>query len=256
MRLGEVLREGRRRAGLEIVDVEQTTKIRIKYLRALESEEWDQLPSPAYAKGFLRTYAQLLGLDADALVDEFRRQVEVGPDDQPFGPQGGARREGRSASKPSSGPPPMFPPIVPILVGLVVLAAIVFAAIGLLGDSGDEGASEPQTKQERRAERREAQRDADAAQGVALASSADVEVCLLDETPDPLVDGPVTAGDEAGPFDAQRLTLRFPEGFSPDDLELTIDGEPAVLEPADGPAAFRIEGTSVEPLDAPPASCP
>ena len=76
MRIGEVLKRSRTRQGIEIADVEERTKIRTKYLRALESEEWDVLPSPAYAKGFLRTYAQLLGLDADAIVDEYRRQVE------------------------------------------------------------------------------------------------------------------------------------------------------------------------------------
>ena len=76
MRIGQVLEQARARAGLEIADVEERTKIRAKYLRALESEDWGELPSPAYAKGFLRTYSQLLGLDSDALVDEYRRQVE------------------------------------------------------------------------------------------------------------------------------------------------------------------------------------
>ncbi|UJA20129.1 helix-turn-helix domain-containing protein [Thermoleophilia bacterium SCSIO 60948] len=257
MRLGEVLRDARNREGLEITDVERTTKIRIKYLRALEAEEWDQLPSPAYAKGFLRTYAQLLGLDGDALVDEFRRQVEVGPDDQPFGPQASTRR--RATPNPATqGPPPMFPPIVPIAVGLVVLAAVVFAIIGLLGDSGEESGGEP-TKQEQRAERREAREARAAEDGVVLAIERDTAVCLLDETPEPLVDGSVQPeGEELGPFDAERLTLRFPEGFAAGDAELTVRGEPADLEPesGDGPAQYRIEGRSVERIDPPPASCP
>ena len=75
--IGEKLKRARSREALEIRDVEERTKIRIKYLRALENEEWDVLPSPAYAKGFLRTYAQAVGLDADALVDEYRRTVET-----------------------------------------------------------------------------------------------------------------------------------------------------------------------------------
>ena len=78
--IGEVLKRTRTRHKIDIRTVEQQTKIRIKYLRALENEEWDVLPGPAYAKGFLRTYAQFLGLDGDALVDEYRRTVEAALD--------------------------------------------------------------------------------------------------------------------------------------------------------------------------------
>ena len=74
--IGDVLKQARQRAGLEISAVEEATKIRTRYLRALEAEEWDALPGDVYTKSFLRTYAQLLGLDAEALVDEFRRSRE------------------------------------------------------------------------------------------------------------------------------------------------------------------------------------
>ena len=59
-----MLREARMQAGLDIDDVEQHTKVRAKYLRALENEEWSLLPGTAFTKGFLRSYADLLGLDA------------------------------------------------------------------------------------------------------------------------------------------------------------------------------------------------
>ena len=84
MRIGEVLKQARARTGLEMRTVEERTKIRIKYLRALEDEEWDALPNSAYAKGFLRTYAQLLGLDGEALADAYRRQVEGGRSDPAY----------------------------------------------------------------------------------------------------------------------------------------------------------------------------
>jgi cytoskeletal protein RodZ len=74
VRIGETLKRARTRAGLDIRTAEERTKIRIKYLRALESENWEAIPSPAYAKGFLRTYAGVLGLDPDALVDDYRRR--------------------------------------------------------------------------------------------------------------------------------------------------------------------------------------
>src|SRR5579871_1657652 len=72
--IGETLREARVRAHLDIVDFEARTKIRAKYLRALEDEEWGLLPGYTFTKGFLRTYADMLGLDGRALVDEFKRQ--------------------------------------------------------------------------------------------------------------------------------------------------------------------------------------
>src|SRR5215210_4984177 len=84
MRIGEVLKQARARAGLDIRAVEEQTKIRVKYLRALEDEEWEALPNPAYSKGFLRTYAQLLGLDGEALADAYRRQVEGGHSDPSY----------------------------------------------------------------------------------------------------------------------------------------------------------------------------
>src|SRR5262249_62196209 len=55
---------------------EAKTKIRAKYLRALENEEWGLLPGPTYVKSFLRTYAQALGLDGKALVEEYRLNHE------------------------------------------------------------------------------------------------------------------------------------------------------------------------------------
>jgi len=74
--IGPMLREARMQAGLDIDDVEQRTKIRAKYLRALENEEWALLPGSAFTKGFLRSYADLLGLDPRLLIDEYKRQWE------------------------------------------------------------------------------------------------------------------------------------------------------------------------------------
>jgi len=72
--IGATLREAREQAHLDIMDFESRTKIRAKYLRALEDEEWSLLPGYTFTKGFLRTYADMLGLDGRALVDEFKRQ--------------------------------------------------------------------------------------------------------------------------------------------------------------------------------------
>ena len=74
--IGSLLRETRIRNKIDITTVEEATKIRAKYLRALENEEWVVLPGPTYVKTFLRTYAQFLGLDPHLLVDEYSARFE------------------------------------------------------------------------------------------------------------------------------------------------------------------------------------
>src|SRR3954453_14294639 len=74
--IGATLREARMRARIDISEIESATKIRAKYLRALENEEWDLLPGPTYVKSFLRTYAEALGLDARLLLEEYKLRHE------------------------------------------------------------------------------------------------------------------------------------------------------------------------------------
>jgi cytoskeleton protein RodZ len=81
--IGNSLREARLRQGFELPRVEADTKIRAKYLRALEEEHFEVLPGDTYVKGFLRTYAEYLGLDGQLYVDEynsrFAREEEFPP---------------------------------------------------------------------------------------------------------------------------------------------------------------------------------
>lgn len=73
------LRTARTDAGIDIATAEYATKIRSKYLRALESGDWAALPEETAAKSFLRTYGDYLGLDGRALVEVFKAgQVSVG----------------------------------------------------------------------------------------------------------------------------------------------------------------------------------
>lgn len=72
-RVGKRLREARTRRKLTLQEVEAATKIRGRYLKALENEDWDQLPGDTYARAFIRTYATLLGLDGERLAEEQRR---------------------------------------------------------------------------------------------------------------------------------------------------------------------------------------
>jgi cytoskeleton protein RodZ len=69
--IGNSLREARLRQNLDFGSVETGTKIRSKYIQALEGEHFEVLPGETYVKGFLRTYAEFLGLDGQLYVDEF-----------------------------------------------------------------------------------------------------------------------------------------------------------------------------------------
>ncbi|SIS89509.1 helix-turn-helix domain-containing protein [Alicyclobacillus vulcanalis] len=69
--LGQVLRAKRESLGLTIEDIEERTKIRKRYIEALESGQWDVLPGRVYARGFVRSYAEVLGLDGSELLDKY-----------------------------------------------------------------------------------------------------------------------------------------------------------------------------------------
>ena len=129
--IGDQLRETRMRNRIDITEVEAATKIRAKYLRALENEEWDLLPGPTFVKTFLRTYADYLGLDARNLVEEYRSRYEraSGPELTPFGPNRGSRR---------ARPPRRFSltPWLLIGLGLILLVGALFV-IGSWGDDND-----------------------------------------------------------------------------------------------------------------------
>jgi cytoskeletal protein RodZ len=81
LRIGAILEDNRNRRGLDIEAIEERTKIRAKYLRALEEEDWEILPGPAYTRGFIRAYAEVLGLDSEVLVDD--RGRSAGPPARP-----------------------------------------------------------------------------------------------------------------------------------------------------------------------------
>jgi cytoskeleton protein RodZ len=125
-----MLREARMRAHIDISEIETETKIRAKYLRALENEEWDLLPGPTFVKSFLRTYAEVLGLDAKLIVEEFKLRHERPSefDLQPIR----ATNAGRERYK---GPRPVIPRWA---IGVLLAIALVIAlyALGTGGGGG------------------------------------------------------------------------------------------------------------------------
>ena len=83
--IGTTLREARVRRKLTLQQVEEDTKIRVKYLQAMENEDFDLMPGPAYVKGFLQTYAGYLGLDPAIILDEYRSRGVSREEHHPFG---------------------------------------------------------------------------------------------------------------------------------------------------------------------------
>jgi cytoskeletal protein RodZ len=98
--IGNTLREARLRRGLDILDCEAETKIRAKYLRAMEDEQFDLMPTPTYVRGFLKSYAEFLDLDGRLVLDEYESRFGDGAGYE-FG-AGGARepRPERTARRP------------------------------------------------------------------------------------------------------------------------------------------------------------
>jgi helix-turn-helix protein/uncharacterized protein DUF4115 len=82
LEIGSSLREARISHGVELAQVDADTHIRTRYLKALEDERFDLLPGDAYARGFLRTYADYLGLDAELFVDEYK--ARFAPPEEPL----------------------------------------------------------------------------------------------------------------------------------------------------------------------------
>ena len=83
--IGTTLREARVRRKITLQQAEDDTKIRVKYIQAMENEDFDVMPSPAYVKGFLRTYSEYLGLDPVVMLQEYRSRFEPNEEHEPFG---------------------------------------------------------------------------------------------------------------------------------------------------------------------------
>jgi cytoskeleton protein RodZ len=126
--IGNSLREARERQGLGYPEIELATKIRAKYIRALEEEDFTAIPGDAYIRGFLRTYAEYLGLDGDVYVDEYAsRFITSWRDELPPRPE---RRRIRTRERRLE-----RRAVLLVLAGIVLVTVLVFAAWQIPGSS-------------------------------------------------------------------------------------------------------------------------
>ena len=255
--IGETLRQARMRHELDIADVEARTKIRAKYLRALENEEFTVLPGPTTVRSFIRTYAELLGLDPHALVEQYRaeheerEESEVQPVAAPT--RGGERRERRERRPPPSGrnggPSPLA-----LIGGTVLAVLVVLAVIGLIGGDDEGGKqkarSEPQRTEATRGERprrRPRRRPRPARRNVAtmtVAPTVPTYVCV-DTGPGTQIVFEGTLGSTRR-FRGKRVRLNLGKTSA----KLTANGRAVALEPSPTPVGYDVTPSRVQPLAA------
>lgn len=255
--IGQKLRRAREDRGAELRDVEVATKIRVKFLEAMEEDRWEALPGPSYARGFLDIYARHLGLDPQALLDDYRKTVE-GERHDPI-PQSvikpGTLRQTRAVGRTHS---INWGPVAKVLAGLIVLVIVGLVIVGSIGGSDNGGGNERGGKGKDQAGTATGQAPAKTTTttpsdevSVELRATAPVWVCLMADNGTPLVDSETLSADEArGPFSATGFDVTFGNGS----VEMTVDGQPAQIPQAAEPLGYRITSSGVRKLD--PSSQP
>jgi cytoskeleton protein RodZ len=250
--VGEVLREAREAQGVELSEVERVTKIRSRFLAAIEEERWDVLPGRAYATGFVRTYAEFLELDPAPLVAQLRSELEPGEHGEEVPPepivQRGTLRAGALRRIPGR--------LLAGLVGAAIAIAIVVLAISG-GADPPEPTSGPPPAVEEAPEVDEDETDGDEPVAdepaperaeLALEAIGTVWVCVVDGRGDALVEGEtLEEGDGRGPFEARRMRMTFGNGL----IELTANGAPFEVPDVPDPLGFEVTVEGVEELQPP-----
>jgi len=240
--IGETLRETRMRRRIDMTEVEAATKIRAKYLRALENEEWDLLPGPTFVKTFLRTYAEYLDLDPRLLVEEYRQRFErpTSQDLTPFGSgRGGQGRRRRQRQRRPIGP------IIVLLGGVLALLGVLY----LLGTWGEDappsnrvaGTPTPTptatATPERRPSSRRRRPPAPTRVTLRLTATKPVYVCVEDASGRQVVDGDtLNTGQTTRTFRSQRFRANFGNGG----VRMTINGKRYTAADLDVPVGYEL----------------
>jgi Helix-turn-helix domain len=246
--IGSTLREARMRARIDISEVEANTKIRAKYLRAMENEEWDLLPGPVYVKSFLRTYGDYLGLDSRLLVDDFKRRYER-PSDHELPPVAALGRERERTAR-----GPLLPPWV--IIGAVL--AIVVVALYLLGSGNKSKSPAPAGLRAGTHKRhRKAKTTPTTAApkpttvSLALRPTGAVYVCVVDGVGKKLIPGQIFSVGQTIPSETARKLLLTLGNAS---VHMRVNGTPVTVPPSTGSIGYQLTPTGTQRL--PPAKQP
>jgi cytoskeleton protein RodZ len=253
--IGSTLREARMHARIDISEIESETKIRAKYLRALENEEWDLLPGPTYVKSFLRTYADALGLDGKLLIEEYKLRHERLSDVelQPIAPPG--QRERRRPPRTSFGRGWL---VAAVIVGLV--AALYFLGLNTGDDDGGQpGTSTPSTTTQSQSssgksgaaaatptkKKKKKKKSKPKVAKLSVVATGQVYVCLKAAGQRTPIDGIVlTGGARQGPYRSSRFRIQL--GTS--EARLVVNGKSRPVPSVSNGIGYEITPTKVRRL--------
>ena len=228
--IGNSLREARTRRQIDLAVAEQATKIRARYLRALEDERFDQLPSQTYVKGFLRTYADYLGLDGQLYVDEFNSRFATGDDHE--------ARPRRSSVRPERRTRRLETGIVLVAVAVVAIVTLVVTSAWQTGGSSSQG---PKTTHHTKSHKKTTiPRPHAFLEITAVRGPSYVTVHRGDATGRLLFQGTISKG-RMEPFSGKQFWLSV---SSPENLKILVAGKPVEVG-GYKPVAFVVNKTGV-----------
>jgi len=239
------------RARIDVSEIEAQTKIRAKYLRALENEEWGLLPGPTFVKSFLRTYAQALDLDGKALVEEYRLQHEH-PSEAMLEPivstpqsRRSPTRTGRSGrTAPNTGPSRAYMLAVGV-IGVIIVALIVLLITGGKSSHNSTGTSRTATthsvasrsKHHAGGSTHHHVVSASALVALSLTPTAPVYVCLIGDDGHKLIPGVELQPGESTPiYHAKRFEITLGNSS----VKMYVDGTPRVVAPSSQAIGYSI----------------
>jgi cytoskeleton protein RodZ len=241
--IGSTLREARMRARIDITEVETRTKIRAKYLRAIENEEWDLLPGPVYVKSFLRTYGDYLGVDSRLLIDEYKRRYERPAEHEvrPIAPLGRERdRQPRG---------PLLPPWA-LIAGVLVAVVVALYIVGNLGShkSTPPATGARTTKKHHHHSHRHHKKVTPPAVAtnvkLQLTPTGTVYVCLVNGTGTKLIDEQTFSVGETIPIEtAPKLLLTLGNA----EVTMKVNGK-SVAVPSASPIRLELTPTAVHQI--------
>ena len=247
--IGETLREARMRQRLDIADVEERTKIRAKYLRALENEEFGMLPGSTFVKTFLRTYAEVLGLDPHMLVEEYRAAYEPRDEGemQPIAPGAQPPRARERERRYTGGGGPGLGPGT-VAAGVVVLILAIFLILGLTSGNEDKGSKQAvntstQKKKSKRPHKRKPKpKPVPALVTLQITPNGPVYMCV-DRG---LGQAVVYSGTTSDPQTFKGKKLRVNLGRTA--VTIKVNGKPFPVQQAANPVGYEFSSTGSKPL--------
>jgi cytoskeletal protein RodZ len=243
--IGATLREARMRARIDVSEIEAQTKIRAKYLRALENEEWSLLPGPTFVKSFLRTYAQALGLDSKALVEEYRLHHER-PSEGALEPIVSTPQSarGRPTGRAGGGPSRGYIAAVGIVGAVIVLLIVLLLAGGGSPKTTSSAARHATPSRHHAGSSHHATRAGGRASAppssivaLSLKPTAVIYVCLLGDNGRKLIPGlELQPGESTQTFHARRFEVTLGNNS----LTMFIDGHARTVAPSSQPIGYSI----------------